>query len=330
MKTTATLLLLSAMLVSCDERRLNFDRGIIPPLPVNFAAVNSLYDDYNSDLEITWNRKYFSLIFSTNRNSGGQNFDLTGYEGQIEADLVTGAFEMQAGSMNYSIVSTINSSNNEMGPYFTHDLQYGGLWKKGAGTRRFFYSTDINGNSDIYLCYYTPGDHDFITAGDPVPLTVLNTGSGEGYLTIHDNEVDKRETVYFMSDRDGNYDIFRARSDPDIPIDETPAVIIDKAGQLNSDADDKCPYICRDMIVFTSDREGGYGGFDLYYSLYNGQEWSVPVNFGSNINTEYDEYRPIVVSTEEEGFLNDLLIFSSDRPGGKGRFDLYYAGINRH
>jgi len=82
------------------------------------------------------------------------------------------------------------------------------------------------------------------------------------------------------------------------------------------------------MIVFTSDREGGFGGFDLWYSVYNGQEWSAPVNLGEDINTEYDEYRPVVVAAGE-GFINDLMIFSSNRPGGKGGFDLYYAGIPR-
>jgi hypothetical protein len=50
---------------------------------------------------------------------------------------------------------------------------------------------------------------------------------------------------------------------------------------------------------------------------------------GEDINTEYDEYRPVVVSTKEEGFLNDLMVYSSDRPGGKGGFDLYYVGIPR-
>lgn len=82
-----------------------------------------------------------------------------------------------------------------------------------------------------------------------------------------------------------------------------------------------------EVMVFASDHEGGFGGFDLWYSVYNGQNWLTPVNMGGDINTEYDEYRLVVVSTEGQGFLNDLMIFSSNRPGGKGGFDLYYAGI---
>ena len=46
---------------------------------------------------------------------------------------------------------------------------------------------------------------------------------------------------------------------------------------------------------------------------------------GPKINSEKDEYRAIVISTYE--FENDLIVFSSNRDGGSGGFDLYYAGI---
>lgn len=45
--------------------------------------------------------------------------------------------------------------------------------------------------------------------------------------------------------------------------------------------------------------------------------------FGDKINSEYDEYRPIIVPFGE--FDDTMLIFSSNRPGGKGGFDLYAA-----
>jgi len=75
MKTSAAVFPLLLLLVSCSGPKLNFDKGIIPPLPVNFSTLNSMYDDYNSDLDITWNEKSFILIFSTNRISFGNDFD---------------------------------------------------------------------------------------------------------------------------------------------------------------------------------------------------------------------------------------------------------------
>ena len=61
------------------------------------------------------------------------------------------------------------------------------------------------------------------------------------------------------------------------------------------------------------------GGKSL--SIFEDGVWSAPANFGPKINTEYDEYRPIIFSFEE--VQKNLMIFSSDRPGGLGGFDLY-------
>jgi hypothetical protein len=66
-------------------------------------------------------------------------------------------------------------------------------------------------------------------------------------------------------------------------------------------------------------------GFDLYYSLFTDGTWSVPVNFSEEINSAYDEYRPVTI--HNDAFANNLMIFSSNRPGGKGGFDLYHVGI---
>ena len=84
-----------------------------------------------------------------------------------------------------------------------------------------------------------------------------------------------------------------------------------------------------DVMVFTSDRPEGYGGYDLYYSLLENGTWSDPVNFGSRINTLHNEFRPVLKYFYYEDFTNDFMLFSSDRPGGKGGFDLYYVGIPR-
>lgn len=53
------------------------------------------------------------------------------------------------------------------------------------------------------------------------------------------------------------------------------------------------PWISYDglFLVFASDRPGGYGGLDLWYSSRTAlnQDWSAPINFGPNVNTAADE-----------------------------------------
>ena len=328
MKRTAYLLIIPLLLASCSGQRVNYDKGIIPPVPVNFAAVNSIYDDYNSYLRITWAEKGFTLIFSTNRQSSGNEFDFITYLGRIHFDLVEGIFTMDAGPRDNALLEAVNSESNEFGPSFTMDLPYLHSWKSG-GIGRFFYSSDINGSLDIFCCDYDLGEDIFQPVGDPYAIDPLNTAYNEGYLTIYSAGPTNLETALYMSDRDGSFDIYRATGEEGKMISESSVVTVSKVTALSSGADDKCPYVCGNMLVFASDREGGFGGFDLWYSLYDGSEWSAPVNLGSDINTEFDEYRPVVVSAEEEGFLNDLMVFSSNRPDGRGGFDLYYAGTPR-
>ena len=325
MKKSVSILLVALLLGSCTGKRHNFDRGIIPPVPVNFSSVNSAYDDYNSDIHISWAEQTFSLFFSSNRNSYGNDFDFVSYIGTVSFDLVDGAFTEYSSSVDFYILETLNSSSNEFGPFFTNDVTSDYYW---SGEGRFFYSSDRNGTLDIFCCDYNSEETAYNPVEDPFPLVSLNTEYDEGYLTIHNDEVADHETVYFTSDRDGTFDIYQAEGEAGTLIDESPTVNITRMSQLSSSADDKCPYVNGNIMVFASDREGGFGGFDLWYSIWDGQQWLDPVNFGDKINTEYDEYRPVVVITDKERFFNDMIIFSSDRPGGKGGFDLYYVGIS--
>ncbi len=46
------------------------------------------------------------------------------------------------------------------------------------------------------------------------------------------------------------------------------------------------------MLYFSSDMPGGFGGFDLYKSKWNGEEWESLENLGPEINSPYDEVFP--------------------------------------
>jgi hypothetical protein len=326
MKRSLYFLIIPLFFTSCDGHRLNYDKGIIPPVPVNFSSVNSMYDDYNSNLRISWTEMTFSLIFSSNRNSFGEDFDFVSYGGHIVTDLVNGEFEMRTVSKVFGLLEAVNTDFDELGPWFTSDFPYYFPWYKEGEDRRFFYTSDPDGNLDILCCGYSFGDGEFTASGDPFALTSLNTEHNEGYLSIHQGVTSDRETACFMSDRDGSYDICFATGEEGKLITESSSVTVSRSSVLSSSADDKCPYISGNVMVFTSDREGGFGGFDLWYSVYSGSAWSAPVNMGAEINTEYNEYRPVVVPAGT-WYLNDLMIFSSDRPGGKGGFDLYYVGV---
>jgi len=74
----------------------------------------------------------------------------------------------------------------------------------------------------------------------------------------------------------------------------------------------------QNVIYFVSDRDGGFGGLDIWLSIIdiNGN-FGVPINAGSRINSSADEITPFYNHFEEK------LYFSSNRKKGRGGFDIY-------
>ncbi len=74
-----------------------------------------------------------------------------------------------------------------------------------------------------------------------------------------------------------------------------------------------------DVIYFVSDRPGGYGGTDIWYTVYDKitKKYKDPVNAGSYINTPGNEITPNVNNETK------TLYFSSDGHSGYGGYDIY-------
>lgn len=77
----------------------------------------------------------------------------------------------------------------------------------------------------------------------------------------------------------------------------------------------------QDVLYFSSNRPGGYGGMDLWYSEYNqrNQAFTQPRNLGSKVNSEGNEVTPYYDATD------NLLYYSSDGKGGYGGLDVFSA-----
>jgi Anaphase-promoting complex, cyclosome, subunit 3/SPOR domain/WD40-like Beta Propeller Repeat len=70
-------------------------------------------------------------------------------------------------------------------------------------------------------------------------------------------------------------------------------------------------------MLFASDRPGGYGGFDLYRSTFNGTTWTNLENLGPVVNSPGNEIAPFQV--------DGVLYFSSDWFDGFGWQDVFFA-----
>ncbi|MDC0584749.1 PKD domain-containing protein, partial [Bacteroidales bacterium] len=68
-------------------------------------------------------------------------------------------------------------------------------------------------------------------------------------------------------------------------------------------------------LVFSSDREGGFGGLDIYYGINTSNGWSKPVLLDSQINSPQNDYSLSTNNDFASGF------FISDRNGTEDIFD---------
>ena len=317
------LILLNLGVISCKKKEnpIVYEKGIFPDTLLPLTGLNSTFDDYNINLYTLSN--YLPLIFSSNRLSNGQQFDLVQGVVVYIFDQTTGEFQLQSENSNDPFFSELSArlstDVNDFGPYRLYSALDGYEYTLVS-------SVNSSGNLDFNYVRNLPYFGTVVPAVfGPFPATKLNSASNDAYFCFDTNQ----DSAYYSSDADGDFNIYMLKRDPLINIDtwlnsayEGPQ----KVNVLNSPANDKCPYIFRKIIVFASDRQGGFGGFDLYYSLFKNGSWGTPVNLGSTINTSSDEYRPVL--SGDENFTNMYLMFSSDRPGGKGGFDLYFIGVD--
>src|SRR5690606_32377533 len=90
--------------------------------------------------------------------------------------------------------------------------------------------------------------------------------------------------------------------------------------RINSPGNEVAPYIFENSFYFASDVFYGLGGMDIYKSnIGEGEEFGIPINLGEGVNSAYDDFG-LIIRNEGEGLLG---YFASNRPGGKGKDDLY-------
>ncbi len=125
--------------------------------------------------------------------------------------------------------------------------------------------------------------------------------------------------------QNGNSQVYEKESDLGIFLAE-----VDKRGNFKREVpfehnaigySTTFPMLTKDgnTLFFSSNREGGFGGFDLYVSHKENGHWSMPINLGNEINTTGNEITPFIDGLD--------LYFSSDFHFGLGGFDIFKSTL---
>ena len=94
--------------------------------------------------------------------------------------------------------------------------------------------------------------------------------------------------------------------------------------KVNSRSWDSQPSLSADgrILFFSSNRRGGYGGNDIWYSVrQNDGSWAEAKNLGNAVNTAKDEISPFMF------FNNEILFFASDGHQGFGGMDIFLSRV---
>ena len=161
-------------------------------------------------------------------------------------------------------------------------------------------------------------------SGDALPYP-FNNAEGEGSPTINiTNDLlifTQRHTVSLQGGTYPNFDLYYSELIDGEWTEPKPL-----PGKINrKDSWESQPSLSSDgrLLFFASDRPGGFGGSDIWFSVRNSDgSWRDPVNVGPTINTSKNERSPFLHTDSK------TLYFSSNGHDGLGGQDVFYSKLD--
>lgn len=289
--------------VKAEKRLANCEFSVVaiqnpvPFDPVNLGSmVNSKHNDYFPCLTADNQTLLFTRLLPDSRSYSGRQEDF--FMSYFKNDTWLPAFEIGV---------PINSVFNEGAPTLSADgniliftacesLEGYGEFRKGYGRCDLFVSKKSGNDWTVPYNLGTP----------------VNSRYWESQPSL---SADGR-TLYFVSNRHNNYDIWYSTVDNNGSWSEP----LKMGPNINTDGYEGSVFIHPDnqTLYFSSDGHIGMGGLDIFMSRKDSLgKWGTPKNLGYPINSHTDD-NSIVISAD-----GALAMFASDREDGFGGLDLY-------
>ena len=241
---------------------------------------------------------YAEKIFSYDTNRYNTNSLIGRYIKNCKFAIIAKSEPVEFNIQNLG--SKINTKNEEYLPAISIDgntLVFSRRIKKDNYLQEDFFTSDLDENNAW-------------TVSKPFGNNI-NTAGNEGAFSFSANKNIAVFTACDRIDRIGSCDLYLLTNSR-----------ITNAGKIvNSEKWDSQGCFSPDgkYLYFVSNRDGGYGGKDIWRSEITNKGFKYPENLGPSINTKYDEMSPFLHSD------NLTLYFASNGHIGMGDFDIYIS-----
>ena len=143
----------------------------------------------------------------------------------------------------------------------------------------------------------------------PFPYNGNDFSTGFPFLSADGN------TLYFASDRPdsyGGFDLFYSKKSGNSWSEP-----VNLGSMVNTPGNEITPFLTNNQLYFASDWHYGLGAMDIFKASEQFDAWGDVKNMGPGINSPFDDFGLIMTAKSNEGY------FVSNRPGGKGKEDIY-------
>lgn len=153
---------------------------------------------------------------------------------------------------------------------------------------------------------------------DPVNITPELQSDGDVYISALSAD---GKTIFLSKNDNFNSDIYYSNFNG-----QTWSIAEKLNKNINTRYWESQAYISHDgkYLIFSSDRPGGFGGLDLYISVKSRGDWGPAVNMGPEINTSFNEDRPVLINNGKS------LYFSSQGHNSIGGYDFFRSDLQEN
>jgi len=243
------------------------------------------------------------LVFTSDRSSSAGD-DTYNWTGTNFSDL----FIVNPSSNTVeSFSSTINTVHNEGTVAFNNDFT------------EMYFSRCFDTEDTDYFCKLMVSNREGDNWTEAIVLNFVEPNVNYGHPTLSEDGA----FLYFSADHPdawGGYDIFVSERTPDGW--DTPRPL---GRNINTEGDEKFPFLQKDTLYFSSTSHTGMGGLDIFksYQTKDGS-WTPVINLKSPINSGWDDFGYVVdPNFKPNGDLLQEGYFTSSRVDGEGSDDIY-------